>query len=781
MSMITSVLNAPLIQRYAAAAALWLTVLPGSGAIHASTGNRSDRLTVESAMEMRRVLRPFIWGSPLFFSPDRSHYAIRLVRDDLQREGSWVELFVGRTNSLEGARDIRLVSKLFTTSRRDEKTGRNSPIDANLAGLKWSADGKRVAFLWNDGDGATHVRSVDVKTEAEEVLINHPTSVVDFSFTPDGRKLVYLAFPDGAYSRSKLDQVENDGLVVAAGNVNATLAGYVDGASDSYRKELFVSDQAMKNTRQVQCHPDLRCGWMVSLPDAYSSDGRYAISLSTAAARLPTQWDQYDHPELGRAIASARRSESYSEGHRVARIAVMDVDNAVIRPLLEAPSYALGAKPSVVWSPDNKKVVMGPIFLPLSNSDYGGRSGGAVAEVDVATGHVSPLPIPASLYGKLHPTRWDEEDEVHLSDGTIHLTYKKRKRRWQIGDESAQPMPFVPTTEGHVRVELREDLNSPPTLYALDTQAGREQLVLEIEPRLVGFQLGRVEAVEWGDAHGRAWQGRIYYPVGYAPGRRYPLVIQFDAPAASNEFSLLGGGDMLGAPYAAQPMASRDIAVLSLNRYQHVDEKMETPEEPRIFMEGVEAAVAHLDHLGLIDPAKVGIIGFSRTGGYVEFVLAQSTFPFAAGIAADNFDFGYIQSVLFGGLGDSVLGTAGAAPIGDGLASWLAQAPGFNTHKIRAPLRLETDIGGLNGLLGHWEMFTLLHHQRKPVELVMVPNYKHGSHPLVMPKQKLFSQEGTVDWMDFWLNGHEDTDPRKAQQYQRWRKLRALQDPKVRH
>jgi hypothetical protein len=28
-----------------------------------------------------------------------------------------------------------------------------------------------------------------------------------------------------------------------------------------------------------------------------------------------------------------------------------------------------------------------------------------------------------------------------------------------------------------------------------------------------------------------------------------------------------------------------------------------------------------------------------------------------------------------------------------------------------------------------------------------------------------------VDWFDFWLNGHEDPDPEKADQYRRWRGL----------
>ncbi len=51
-----------------------------------------------------------------------------------------------------------------------------------------------------------------------------------------------------------------------------------------------------------------------------------------------------------------------------------------------------------------------------------------------------------------------------------------------------------------------------------------------------------------------------------------------------------------------------------------------------------------------------------------------------------------------------------------------------------------------------------------------------AEHVLVRPWERMVSQGGDVDWFDFWLNGHEDPDPAKAEQYARWRKLRKLQE-----
>jgi hypothetical protein len=49
---------------------------------------------------------------------------------------------------------------------------------------------------------------------------------------------------------------------------------------------------------------------------------------------------------------------------------------------------------------------------------------------------------------------------------------------------------------------------------------------------------------------------------------------------------------------------------------------------------------------------------------------------------------------------------------------------------------------------------------------------RSGQHNLTKPLQILAHQEMLVDWFDFWLNGHEDPNPAKAEQYARWRKLR---------
>src|SRR6202012_4786604 len=137
----------------------------------------------------------------------------------------------------------------------------------------------------------------------------------------------------------------------------------------------------------------------------------------------------------------------------------------------------------------------------------------------------------------------------------------------------------------------------------------------------------------WKDKENRDWHGRLYYPVHYAPGQRFPLLIQTHCYSAT-EFSLLGCGQ-LTSDYAAQPLANQDIAVLQMED-KSTDQAVATPREPEMYMSAYEAAIDHFVDAGLVDRNKVGLQGFSRTGWHVEYALTHSSFPYAAAYVADN-------------------------------------------------------------------------------------------------------------------------------------------------
>jgi len=221
--------------------------------------------------------------------------------------------------------------------------------------------------------------------------------------------------------------------------------------------------------------------------------------------------------------------------------------------------------------------------------------------------------------------------------------------------------------------------------------------------------------------------------------------------------------------FAARALASHGIVVLQMA--ERFDDLV-TAQEASNRVLGYESVIDHLASEGIVDPKRVGIIGFSRTCYHVESALIHDPERYAAATIADGVDASYLQYLLFA---ESTLSREseqiyGTAPFGEGLKEWTQRSPGFRLDRIQTPLRIEA-IGAIS-LLSEREIYASLWKQGKPVDLIYFPN---GQHILQKPLERMASQQGNVDWFRFWLLREEDPDPAKEKQYAQWRKLRSLQ------
>jgi Prolyl oligopeptidase family len=225
--------------------------------------------------------------------------------------------------------------------------------------------------------------------------------------------------------------------------------------------------------------------------------------------------------------------------------------------------------------------------------------------------------------------------------------------------------------------------------------------------------------------------------------------------------------------YPAQPLASRDIAVLQIGGPKKPGAQEETDVSRAMSRAWALAdAAKHLVDKGLVDKDKVGIMGHSATGRTIEAALAFTDFPYAAAIAADHYELSYTQSMY---LGWNVI-DGQPAPFGKGLEEWLDTCPTFNVERIRTPLQLELTTGAARAttLVYPWEMFSRLRYLKKPVEYYVLPDVAHGSHLVQNPRQLLALQNRALDWWLFWLRDEEDSDQLKKEQYADWHRLRTL-------
>jgi len=190
-----------------------------------------------------------------------------------------------------------------------------------------------------------------------------------------------------------------------------------------------------------------------------------------------------------------------------------------------------------------------------------------------------------------------------------------------------------------------------------------------------------------------------------------------------------------------------------------------------------EGLIDYLDGRGLIDRARVGILGWSRTGYHVRYALTFSKYPFAAAVIADGLDASYFQymSWLNFGVkgGDLYERINGGVPQGVAVQSWFTHATGFNLDRVHTPTRLLAFRS--DSILNNWEWFAGLRRLGTPVELIWIPDAEHMP---VKPWERITAQQGDVDWFCFWLKGEEDHDRDKAEQYARWREMRNQRQPR---
>jgi hypothetical protein len=431
----------------------------------------------------------------------------------------------------------------------------------------------------------------------------------------------------------------------------------------------------------------------------------------------------------------------------------VDLDRGKVFPLVDAPSAMQAAYYDpfqAVWSQDGRRILFTNSFMPVSNSQNEGGSPCAVAVFTVSTHAVSCIAwarYPKSNTHLVSASFGPSSNEVTAKwndSGTIsNETYRETNHDWSPVDRA-----LVANYDAHgtLSVFVKQNIGVPPTLWARDPVTGESKFVWNPNPQLGSVQMGEATVYHWKDSTGYEWTAGLVKPSNYVPGHRYPLVIQ--THGFFNEHEFLVDGSFTTA-FAAQPLAASGIMVLQMGDRTDRHIKAAT-EEATLMTMAFRDAIEHLNRDGLIDPSRVGIIGFSRTSWYVETALIRFPGMFRAATVVDGVDESYMTYLLFCTEYPPCRidheATNGGPPFGTHIQSWLDSADGFNLDKVRTPLRIEA-IGPMS-VLGEWEIYSSLSMQGKPVELIEIPD---GQHILQKPLERYASQQGNVDWFRKWL------------------------------
>jgi hypothetical protein len=767
---------------------VWMTV-----AATAASGSGRP-LTVSSEIGIASFV-PYFGVPPSTVSPNGRFIAVRVERgllsinrvEDELRVYDMVKL--KRFLELPGARSEPTPDLILR-----EATYTVGPIISNI---RWLPDSQGLAFLRRNSEGINELMIMGLRDAHPTTLSLKGQDVTAFDVR-NASQYVYAVLALGASMGSLWvrHRVVSDGtgkslaeILLPAELEKTATKSLGPPNSAPLRSALWEAiEHRPRPVRKPGGQP------VILYPDsgtlALSPDGS-ALAATVPVDRVPDNWGRLflspkNYPASQ--LRAGRQDLDYPYGWPVAEYAIINLKGGDIKPINDSPTgvaagwYVPG---TLAWSDDGSALV-------LPNAYIKPESGLPASEPCVAVfyrenGASSCVKVVRSAVGRASSTsgeviRIESERFVGAGINRIALMYRASTRKngnayerettqifarsprrgWQILNTERER-----ANDNPIEVSIEQGLESPPVVVAENTTTGLSRVIWNPNPQLADVDLGKVTEYHWKDQTGHEWTGGLYWPAKYATRVRYPLVVQTHG-FGRDKFSSSG---LFPTAMAARALAASGMAVLQIPYCTP-----NTPESGRCDRREIEAAVTRLSEQGLVDPRRVGLIGFSYTVYTALEALTTSSVQFAAASITDGWSYGYWEYLTeldeanngYAALAESMIGVK---PFGGDLRVWLTRSPDFNLDRVHTPL-LVNSLGKLSLLVAMWEPYAALRYLHKPVDLVLLDS---DEHVLTNPAVRLASQGGSVDWFRFWLDGYESPKPVMQNEYRRWEQLCKMQ------
>ncbi len=650
----------------------------------------------------------------------------------------------------------------------------NSAADPALAQVEWSDD-RTLVFRAKIKDEAFQVYQLDLPTRRVLQLTNSATPIVSFAVSRDMKRLVYAAqvanhpLKDGTKS-----------IVVGNQSFWSVMFGQQSLSLQARMYRFYVQDVGTGQPPRPLGQPFFEAN-SASPVVSISPDGRWAVLPKYERDRTLAWSRQY--PALAERVKGSgpglrRDPLGYFSGttaFTVRRMVAWRLDDAREQSIVDAPDDSEMAggqfRRDRVWLRSGESLVLAGTYLPIEAGIQPSLAS-HVIEYWPESGHWR---VVAKLNGRLQ-SAVGVGDRLEIVDGD-------RQRQFQLAEiggwKEVAPVPLA--IKAPWRLDIREGLNEPPDAVAIGPK-GETVRLTTLNPQFDSKTWGSMTNYSWRDAKGRTWRGGLMLPNETALGKRLPLVIQSYGYYPENFFlegpnSAVRGGK---SAFPGRAFVREGVLVLAMSMSPSGYAGKDSIEQLRLFNEGVRGAVDTLVKEGRVDPARVGIIGWSTTGEKVLNLVTFSDLPVRAATIADGDANTVFSYTLTYGRSDSTWAHKEVLNHGMlGLATqarWVDADPSLNTACVKTALRIET-YGRL--VKNNWDIYALLRRQYKPVEMVVIPG---GAHVLSTPSERMVSLQGNIDWFNFWLKGEQrgtpvlanETDASLKHQYEAWQQMAEL-------
>jgi dipeptidyl aminopeptidase/acylaminoacyl peptidase len=550
-----------------------LTVALTLGA--AAARAQGKKLTIEDALALQEV------GAPQW-SPD----------------GKLIAFTASEWNRKENRRDthIHIIAATGGASYKltNGERGESAP--------QWSPDSKQIAFLANrdlprpDAPAAprNQIWIIPVAGGEAERVTEEEAGVAQFRWSPDGKLLAYVVrdTPQDKAERDKRRKDRFDAIVVDSGFIYS---------------HLWTVNLATKEKRRI-------------------TEGSFTVA--------DPQWS----PDGGSVVYTMSKTGSQESSFT-------DISDDRNTDLYVAPAAAPGGTPRQLttnpgpdyaprFSPDGKWIAY------LSSDEANSWAPKIDLVVMAATANTAAAAAPRNLTGGYNDSihgapKWSPDGAALYAAGAEGVYGQLLKVPVAGG---AAPQAIFTSKGAYASVDLSRDgrmlafafndARTPNDIWVASSTGGGAKRLTNFNSRIAEFALVATEVVRWKAPDGLEIEGLLVKPLGYEPGKRYPLILQIH-----------------GGPYAqfayglnprAQIFAANGYAVLLPNPRGSTGygQKFTTANVGDWGGKDYQDLMAGVDELvktGIADPARLGVMGGSY-GGFMTFWVITQTNRFKAAI-----------------------------------------------------------------------------------------------------------------------------------------------------
>jgi dipeptidyl aminopeptidase/acylaminoacyl peptidase len=524
-------------------------------------------------------------------------------------------------------------------------------------------DGKSVAFVVQTTDMKedktnAHIWTIDADGKNERQLTSSQDSESAPRFSPDGR---YLSFTSSRPGKARGSQVwlmdRNGGEAFQLTEVKGRLQGY-EWAPDSKRLALVVGDP----------DPDSPDAAPAATPAAGGGGGNANAGAGGRGNNVPKPIviDRYKYKQDGQGYLLSGRhtfiylfdveskkfdrltnakvdesSPSWSpDGSRIAfmsnrnpdpdrepssQLFVVDAKPGSAEKAL-SPITSRGGRGRAEWSPDGKQVT----FLEGDEKKYGayGMEHLAIAAAD---GSTPPRRVASSeaLDRGVSQPRWGDDGQNIFA--IVADDMSAYGARIPVGTGSAvaitdKPIVLGPRhSAGSCAVAISGDDTHPNEVYSASAVGGKlkfQQLTHQNDALFGELQFGKTEVVSAKSKDGTEVHALLTTPPGYVAGTKIPMLLRIHGGP--------NGQDQHSFSFERQWFAANGYAVLNVNYRGSAGRgakfsKAIAADWGHFEVDDLEASVNHVIAMGIADPNRLGVGGWSYGGILTDYMIATDT------------------------------------------------------------------------------------------------------------------------------------------------------------